>query len=249
MEGLEARGALVRVIPAVAFEAFREPDGFERVLGRLPRYENVVLTSVNGVVFTLRLLTMSGLGPGDFPPALCVGDKTARAWEESGGKVAGVPERYTAESLLDLFGEDLTGRAYLILRPEVVKTELGTLLKQRGAEVDEIILYRTVAPEEGAETLREFLAEGGPEVVFFASPSAVEGTMEMTGRTTRGDGSSRPGSLEPRLLRIPAVCIGPTTAKAAEDAGFAEVYFPDEHTAEGMVEELMVIAGGIKNRM
>ena len=54
------------------------------------------------------------------------------------------------------------------------------------------------------------------------------------------------GQAERRIFNIPAICIGPTTARAAEEAGFTEVYFPNEHTAEGMVNELMVIAGALK---
>jgi hypothetical protein len=50
------------------------------------------------------------------------------------------------------------------------------------------------------------------------------------------------------ILDIPVVCIGPTTALAAEEAGFTEIYFPDEYTAEGMVDELLVISGKLGKR-
>ena len=50
------------------------------------------------------------------------------------------------------------------------------------------------------------------------------------------------------ILNLPAICIGPTTARAADEAGFLEVYFPDEHTTDGIIDELMVIAGALKNK-
>jgi uroporphyrinogen-III synthase len=264
VDDLTARGADVTVIPAVSISPLPEPEGLSEALARamtqVDTYENIVFTSANGVAFTLQLLEGEDIKPRDFPPALCVGEKTARVWEDAGGRVGGVPERYTAEALLDSLGEDLSGRTFLIMRPEVVKTELGQAMRRRGAAVDEVIIYRTVAPEKGSEKLRELLEEGKPDVVFFASPSAIDGTLAMAerGRTvqspeSRVQSKGRAEDPEPRtqnpergITDIPAICIGPTTAKAAEEAGFTEIYFPDEHTAEGMVNELMVIAGALK---
>lgn len=231
--GLEALGAEVAVIPAVAVEPLPAPEGFSRAMARAGIYDNVIFTSVNGVEFTLGLLQDEGLGPRDLPPALCVGEKTAGAWEAAGGIVAAVPHRYTAEALLEALGEDLEGRAFLVMRPEAVRTELGRVLEGRGAEVDEVILYRTVTPGGGVEELDRYFAGGRPDVILFASPSAVYGVLKMGGE---GKG----------ILDVPAVCIGPTTAGAAEEAGFHRVYFPDDHTARGMVDELMVIAGGLR---
>lgn len=241
VEQLALRGARVTVIPAVSISPISEPDGFARAMERVGIYENVVFTSVNGVEVTLNLLRSRGMGPWDLPPALCVGEKTAGAWEEAGGEVAAVPGQYTAEALLELVGEDLAGHSFLLMRPEVVKTDLGRTMAKRGAHVDEVVIYRTVTPEEGGQELNDLMAEGGPDVLFFASPSAIEGIIAMAGRRTQDAGRS--------ILDIPAICIGPTTARAAEEAGFGEVYFPDEHTAEGMVNELLVIAGALKRRV
>jgi len=238
VDDLTSKGAEVTVIPAVSISQVLEPEGFDSAMARVGLYENIVFTSVNGVAYTLELLSGKGMGPWDLPPALCVGEKTANAWEEVGGTVAAVPEQYTAEALLEILGEDLAGRSFLIMRPEVVKTELGQEMRRRGAEIEEIVIYRTVAPEEGEDELRELLVAGKPDAILFASPSAIDGIVAMA--------ECRMQNVEHRIKDIPAVCIGPTTAKAAEEAGFTEIYFPDEHTAEGMVNELLVIAGGLR---
>jgi uroporphyrinogen III methyltransferase/synthase len=252
---LTSKGAQVWVIPAVATFPLPEPEGLDRALARMDTYDNVIFTSVNGVAFTNRLLSRVGLKPGDLPPALCVGEKTAGAWEKSGGNVSAVPDKFTARALLDTLEKDLKGRSYLVMRPEVVKTELGRELSHRGAAVDEIVLYRTIVPEEGTDVLDGLMAAGGPDVVFFASPSAVEGTVGMAAQSPKPEAQRKvatqneePGTRDSGrgIFNIPAICIGPTTAKAAEEAGFTEVYFPDEHTAEEMVNELLVIAGRIK---
>jgi len=251
VDDLKSKGADVRVIPAVTISPLPEPEGLEKAFARIGLYENVIFTSVNGVACTLELLLKEGMGPWSFPPALCVGERTAAAWEKAGGEVAALPERYTAEGLLETLGEDLTGSSFLIMRPEVVRTELGQAMRKLGAEVDEIVLYRTDYPEKGGEDLRDLMAGGGPDVIFFASPSAVEGMLAMTAQSPKPKAQNQgmvegEKDLRKELLKIPAICIGPTTARAAEDAGFIEVYFPDLHTSEGMVEELLVIAEGIR---
>lgn len=251
VDNLRSKGAEVTVIPAVAISPLPDPEGLARAMARINTYDNVVFTSVNGVANTLALLSKEGLMPQDLPPALCVGDKTAGVWVEAGGTVEFVPRHFTAHALLYALGSDLDSRSFLIMRPEVVKTDLGKALRERGASVDEIVIYRTIPPEEGAYALKELLAAGKPQSVFFASPSAVEGLVGMVAKSGKPKRSKKGSAVgqEHSILDIPAVCIGPTTARAAEEAGFSEVYFPDVHTAEGMVEELLVIVGDLKKRM
>jgi len=260
LKDLTARGADVTVIPAVSISPVPEPEGLARAITQVDTYDNIVFTSINGVSFTLGLLEREDINPQDFPPALCVGEKTASVWKDAGGMVEVVPEQYTAEALLATLGEDLAGRSFLIMRPEVVKTELGQALSLRGAAVDEIVIYRTAVPDEGSRALQELLAAGKPDAILIASPSAIDGIISMAVqsaecrvqsevRGAEGEKSNKGDSLRDSLLTIPAICIGPTTARAAEEAGFTEVYFPNEHTAEGMVDELIVIAGGLKGRM
>ena len=255
LKDLTARGADVTVIPAVSISPVPEPEGLARAITQVDTYDNIVFTSINGVSFTLGLLEREDINPQDFPPALCVGEKTASVWKDAGGMVEVVPEQYTAEALLATLGEDLAGRSFLIMRPEVVKTELGQALSLRGAAVDEIVIYRTAVPDEGSRALQELLAAGKPDAILIASPSAIDGILSMAAQSPKpkvqresGTQNAEPGTRnsDRGILDVPAICIGPTTARAAEEAGFTEIYFPDEHTAEGMVNELFVIAGGLK---
>ena len=241
--GLESMGARVHVVPTVIMEPEADQAGIRQLLEHPDSCDNLVFTSVNGVEFFLKFLENESVGvgtgtaPAHFPPALCVGSKTARAWGNAGGKVGLVPEKYTAHGLLEMLPEDLSGQRFAVLRPREVTTALGELIQARGGAVKELILYRTVVPEEGAAELEEAM-EAGLDVVTFASPSAVKGIISLESRI------QNPGARS--LFHIPAICIGPTTARAAEEAGFPEVYFPDEHTTDGMIDELMVIAGGLK---
>ena len=227
--GFESMGARVRVIPAVLMKPEADPAGIRQALSDPDGTDHLLFTSVNGVEFFLKFLENEQTSPAGLPPALCVGSKTARAWEKAGGKVGLVPERYTARGLLEMLGEDLSGQRFLILRPREVSTPLGELIEARGGTVRELALYCTVVPAEGAAELEKALADG-LDVVTFASPSAVNGIRTLLGR------SQEPGARS--IFDIPAICIGPTTARAARDAGFTSVHFPAEHTTAGMIEML-----------
>jgi uroporphyrinogen III methyltransferase/synthase len=232
---LKSLGARVHSLPAIELDPVPEPEGLKEALHRLPDYDNLVFTSVNGVSFFLRHLEMAGLSPVQLPPALCVGPRTAEVWRKAGGTVDVVPEKFSADELDRALGGDLSGTSFLILRPERVKTPLGTLLGKRGATVDEIILYKTVIGEENAERITGLLDRGELDAVLFASPSAVEGILLMTGDRRK-------------LERLFAVCIGPTTARAATEGGLKKVVYPEEYTTDGMVELLVAAADELRNR-
>ncbi|MBN2719963.1 MAG: uroporphyrinogen-III synthase, partial [Proteobacteria bacterium] len=154
---------------------------------------------------------------------------------ESGGVVSGVPAKFTARSLADMLGARLEGTSFLILRPERTETDFAGLLRVRGAKVREVILYRTTTEQAGSEDLVRLLEKGDPGAILFASPSAVRGFLSMGGS---GDAARS----------LPAICIGPVTAKAAVMAGFQRVLSPEVHTWDGMVEILLAQAGAIRKR-
>jgi len=251
--GLESMGARVHVVPAVLMEPEADQTGIRELLDDPGSCDNLVFTSVNGVEFFLKFLENDPVGagtgpvpaPADLPPALCVGSKTAMAWKKAGGKVGLVPEKYTAHGLLDMLDEDLSGQRFVVLRPREVTTALGELIQARGGAVKELILYRTVVPEEGTADLQRAM-EAGIDALTFASPSAVKGIIELSGKREEPLRQAQDGAGARSLLDLPAICIGPTTARAADEAGFLEVYFPDEHTTDGIIDELMVIAGALK---
>jgi uroporphyrinogen-III synthase len=98
----------------------------------------------------------------------------------------------------------------LLVRGDLADAELADALRARGAEVDDLVAYRTrEAPEASRALLRRALADGPIDAVVFTSGSTVRGLVALA-RVAGFDVAS-----------IPSVCIGPETAQAADDAGFA----------------------------
>jgi uroporphyrinogen-III synthase len=101
------------------------------------------------------------------------------------------------------------GDRVLIVRGDLADEELAVALRARGAEVDDIVGYRTrEAPDASGLLLRRALSEGPIAAVAFTSGSTVRGLVKL----------GRDESID--VLSIPSVCIGPETADEARAAGF-----------------------------
>ena len=85
---------------------------------------------------------MAAIGPG-----------TARALGEHGIRADVVPERAVAEGLVDALAGIDVARA-LVVRAREGRELLPDALRARGAEVDVLALYETVAEPLDAETAR-----------------------------------------------------------------------------------------------
>jgi uroporphyrinogen III methyltransferase / synthase len=133
---LRELGAAVVEAPAIRIEPLpaAKPD--------LSRYDLVAVTSPNGAERLLALLrdarelagiTVAAIGPG-----------TARALRERGVEPDVVPDRAVAEGLVEALRDVPVTRA-LIARAAEGRDVLPDALRERGAEVDVLPLYETVA--------------------------------------------------------------------------------------------------------
>src|SRR5690606_3392880 len=102
--------------------------------------------------------TVAAIGPG-----------TARALREHGVIADVVPERFVAEALVEALAEVPVRRA-LVARARVARDVLPDALRARGAEVEVVDLYATVA-ERLSDAERA--AAGATDYVTFTSSSTV----------------------------------------------------------------------------
>ena len=89
-----------------------------------------------------------------------IGPATRAAVEALHVKVDLMGKEYVAEGLLEAFAaHDLAGKRVLLPRAAVARDLVPDELARRGARVDVVEAYRTVAPEDLAEQAREVLAQ------------------------------------------------------------------------------------------
>jgi uroporphyrinogen-III synthase len=153
-----------------------------------------------------------------------IGSATAQRLRDRGVKVALVPPRFVAESLVEVFPAG-SGRV-LLARAAVARDVLPDGLRAKGWQVDVVEAYRTVQPPVDAALMS---AVRSCDAVAFTSPSTVHNFLETFG-----------------LAAVPPVvaCIGPVTAAACHDAGVDVSVEATRHTMDGLVDALVHYRNG-----
>jgi uroporphyrinogen III methyltransferase / synthase len=156
-----------------------------------------------------------------------IGPGTARALAEHGLVADIVPERSVAESLVEALAGVAVTHA-LVARARDARDVLPDALRERGAEVDVLALYETVAEPLSAPALADARAA---DYITFTSSSTVRFFLDAAG----GDAGLSAGT------RI--VSIGPITSATLREHGLEPLVEAEDHDVEGIVRALLGDAG------
>lgn len=195
------------VVPAIAVEIEPRRGDLDAAAGLVHTYAWVVITSANGARAILkaaeRILTELGA-----PSWAAIGPATRRALEREGIEVDLEPSQSNGITLaVEL--PIAAGDRILVVRGDLADGDIAAALRARGAEVDDIVAYRTrEAPESSRALLRQAVGGGPIAAALFTSGSTVRGLAAL-GRAESVD-----------VTGIPSICIGPETAREARDEGF-----------------------------
>jgi uroporphyrinogen III methyltransferase/synthase len=226
---LAALGADVFELPTIALEppALLSLVSLTHSLAHLDVYDWLIFTSANGVKCFIEALDRSPSDLRRLRARICaIGPRTRAAIEALHLKVDLTAKEYVAEGLLAAFAPyDLTGARILLPRAAVARDVIPNELARRGALVDVVEAYRTVAPEGLAERAREiFTASRKPDWVTFTSSSTVQNLVDAIGSEA--------------LYGVKAASIGPITSNTARAAGIKISAEAREYTIDGLIAAL-----------
>ncbi|HEY3187939.1 MAG TPA: uroporphyrinogen-III C-methyltransferase [Solirubrobacteraceae bacterium] len=222
-------GAEVVETPAIRIEPRPVAGEVERAALDLGSYSLVCVTSPNGAALLMDAVAATGGDARRLAGTLvaAIGPGTAAELQRHGIRADVVPEVSTAEGLLDaLAGTAVDGRRVLIARASEARDVLPDGLRERGAEVDVVALYDTVAEPLGDDRLE---AMARADFVTFTSSSTVRFFMDGLG-----------GRPLPNGARV--ISIGPVTSAAARAAGLEVDAEAARHDVDGLVEALLAEA-------
>jgi uroporphyrinogen III methyltransferase/synthase len=225
---LQELGADVLEFPTIRIEPVTTPEPMETP----SHYHWIVLTSANAVEMLFERLEQQGLDARDLHGVkLCViGSATAEAVRKRFLRVDLMPEKYVAESLLNALIEcegTLDGKRFLLPRADIARSFLPAELRKRGAEVTELVAYRTVMPET-SETIAEALVSYKPDLVTFTSSSTVKNFCDILG----------PNRLERIKNRAAFAAIGPIATQTARELGLPVSIEPEQHDVPSLVQAI-----------
>jgi uroporphyrinogen III methyltransferase/synthase len=244
---LARHGAYPIEFPVIATEPVADFIALDAALSRLAANDWVIFTSVNGVRAVVSRLRQRGQDVRAFGAArLCaIGPATAAEVERSGLRVDFVPKEYVAESIAAGIG-DVVGKRILLPRSAIAREALAVDLRRRGALVEEVAAYRTTLPKgTRSEAIRARLAARELDMVAFTSSSTVRHFAELIRQRSvdvGGNGGSPAdgrSDLVSLLEGVTIACIGPVTAKTAEEFGLHVAIRAKEFTIPGLVDAIV----------
>jgi uroporphyrinogen III methyltransferase/synthase len=229
---LEHHGAHAEVVPTISVEPPRTPQQLERAVKGMVtgRYDWVGFTSANAVRAIREKFDEFGLDARSFAglKVAAVGGVTADALREWGINPDLVPSgEHSARGLLEVWPPydpdlDPINRVFLP-RADIATDTLVAGLQDMGWEVDDVTAYRTVRAAPPAAETRDAIKSGAFDAVVFTSSSTVRNLVGIAGK--------------PHTSTVIA-CIGPATAKTAEEHGLRVDVLAPEPEAGALVDAL-----------
>jgi uroporphyrinogen III methyltransferase/synthase len=236
VDALESYGAEAIEAPMIRILPPADYGPLDAACRRLGAFDCVVFSSVNAVEsFVERLLA----SPYDLRALrdvrLCaVGSATAHKLAQYGLKVDLTPSEFRAEVLVReiVAAHSMRGFRVLIPRADIGREVVADELRRQGADVTEVVAYRTEATDlgrDGEPDVYRMLLDRRLDVVTFTSPSAVRSFVTALGAEPAAD-----------LLRTTLVAaIGPVTADAAARHNIESAIVPALHTVPGLVNAIV----------
>ena len=137
-----------------------------------------------------------------------------------------VPPQYRAESLATSIVEQLpsTGRRVLLVRASRGREVLAEVLRAAGAEVDQVVAYRSTDVVAARPEFVEQMAEGKIDWVTVTSSAIARSLAAMFG---------------PHLGRVKLASISPITTATLNELGYAAAAEASEFTLTGLVDAIV----------
>jgi len=235
-EALGELGAEVIEAPAIVISPRKEGQAIIELLEglRARPFDWIVFSSPNGVEEFARQCRQHGLDARALDQAklAAVGPATAQALRAVFLQPDLVPDEFTTEAMglaLTNF-DDLTGKRVLLARSDIAGPGLGDILRQAGAQVEDMAIYCTCKPTALPAQAQEALFEEKVDWITFTSSSTVDNFVALAGRSLL-DG--------PKLA-----AIGPVTAKALKKHDLTPAVVARPHTIDALVEAMRTHGDG-----
>jgi len=233
LAALQGKGAVPVLLPLVCFSLADDLALLDNAILHLQQYHWVFLASQNA----LRALQERCLSL-DVPLAKAfagvkigaVGPATASSAESAGLRVTYVARKHHGVALAEELAAELKGKRVLLPRSDRANRDLVETLNRLGAEVTEVIAYKTVRPSEEETAEYEKILHKGADAVLFFSPSAVHHLRDLLG-AERFRQFSQAAAF---------AAIGPVTEQALRQAGVERVLLARDTTIASVLD---VVAG------
>ena len=229
---LEKQGAKVREMPALVITAPSSWRALDNAIADLASFDWLILTSANGVkYFWSRLNDVRALAGVKIA---VVGKKTAATLSEHNIQPDFIPPNFVADSLVETFPENLSGKKILFPRVETGgRAVLVKELSNQGASVVEVPAYESKCPEKIDGNVWYALQNKQIDIVTFASSKTVRNFYQLLAQELAGN-----TNVNDLLQDVAIASIGPQTSKTCDELLGRVDIEAEIYTLEGLTEAI-----------
>ncbi len=220
--------------PVIAFVPPESFGALDEAIISVRHYDWIIFTSANGVRFFMERLraigqdisALAGIKIGAIGPA------TAAEVELHQLATTFVPTEFVAEAVVAQIG-NVQGQHILLPRADLAREALVAGLQAKGAQVDNVVAYRTVLGDSAVD-VAGLLHDHAIDAVTFTSSSTVKNfwtKLEQAGLTA--------ADIPPLLNNVTVAAIGPITARTARKLGLRVDIEAEQYTIDRLVQALV----------
>lgn len=223
---LRELGAEVLLQPAIEIQPPNDWSNVDRALERLGDYDWLVFSSSNGVDYLLERLWQQH---GDLRrlgrvKLAAIGPGTADALLRWRLRADLLPEEYRAESLALALAQEAAGKKFLLARASRGREILAEELAAAGAEVDQVVVYRSVDVESPEADIAAALAASRIDWITVTSSAIAQSLARLFGENLR---------------QAKLASISPVTSATLRRLGFEPAAEASQYTMPGVVEAIL----------
>ena len=213
-----------------------DPDDFgplDRELENLGSTDWLIFTSVNGVDAFFNRIFELGRDVRDLKGVkICsIGPSTTERIKGFHVSIDCQPPKYVAESVVEALKkvEEIKGKRFLMPRTDIARSYIPQELEKLGAEVSDIVAYKTVLATDGDNIVLDKLKDGEVDIVTFTSASTVKNFVKIIGED----------NLSAFKNNVQFASIGPITNESAEEMDIDISIKAEEYTIPGLVQAIV----------
>ena len=231
---IESHNAEPVVFPTIEILPLARSHKITTYLSNLSHYQWLIFISTNAVNFALQA---NNGKISDFKQAkiASVGKATAKALENAGLKVDLVPSiGFNSEALLESPElQNIQEQTFLIIRGEGGREILADTLRQRGAKVDYLEVYKRVMPKIDNSNIIALLKQQQLAAITITSGEALHNLFAILGSTVHAE-----------LLQTPLIVISERLKHLANDLGFQQVLVSASPADTAIIDTVITVCNG-----
>ena len=213
-----------------------DPDDFgplDRELKNLGSTDWLIFTSVNGVDAFFNRIFELGRDVRDLKGVkICsIGPSTTERIKGFHVSIDCQPPKYVAESVIEALKkvDEIKGKRFLMPRTDIARSYIPEELEKLGAEVSDIIAYKTELATDGDNIVLDKLKDGEVDIVTFTSASTVKNFVKIIGED----------NLSAFKDNVQFASIGPITNESAKGMDIEISIKAEEYTIPGLVQAIV----------